>query len=405
MRVRFRTLSEVRSDPAPTLATLAAARARQRTLVRVLRPLAVGVLAVVALVGPDTSPRPGLSGDRLGVLVALVCFAVGIAGVLRRRSKGGLHQLPFFVLLLGSAVALIGLQLHGPGFVGVFVAVGAAALRVRGWLAISVFVLALAALAAVGAFAQHQSWTSILLAQIGLAAFYTIAQLASRLREGQEQAERLLIEIDRNREAQAQAAVFAERQRLAREMHDVLAHSLSGLVLQLEGARMLAARSDAPREELSAAVERAHRLARAGLEEARRAIGMLRDDELPGPERLPTLARQFEHDTGVPCETRVRGAERDLPSDARLTVYRVAQEALTNIRRHAAAARVEMQLAYDGTGASLTVEDFGDRRAEPIVAGGGYGLAGMRERADLIGGRLDAAPTETGFRVELWVPA
>jgi signal transduction histidine kinase len=395
----------VRSHPAPTLATLAEARARQSTLLRLLRPLAVGLLVVVALAGPDTSPRPGLSGDRLGVLVALVCFAGGVAGVLRRRSLGGLHQLPFFVLLLGSAVALIGLQLHGPGFIGVFVAVGTAALRVRGWLSISVFALALAALAAVGAFAQHQSWTSILLAQTGLAAFYTIAQLASRLRERQEQAEALLLEIDRNREAQAQAAVFEERQRLAREMHDVLAHSLSGLVLQLEGARLLAGRADAPREEISAAVERAHHLAKAGLEEARRAIGMLRDDDLPGPERLPTLAREFEHDTGVACETRITGSRRDLPADARLAVYRVAQEALTNIRKHAAAARVEMQLAYDETGASLTVEDFGDRRAEPVVAGGGYGLAGMRERADLIGGSLDAGPTETGFRVELRVPA
>src|SRR5437763_5635549 len=112
-------------------------------------------------------------------------------------------------------------------------------------------------------------------------------------------------------------------------MHDVLAHSLSGLVLQLEGARLLVAR-DGASPEVAAAVERAHHLARAGLGEARRAIGMLRDDELPGLERLPALARDFERDTGVPCHVEITGSERELGSEARLTVYRVAQEALTN---------------------------------------------------------------------------
>jgi signal transduction histidine kinase len=195
--------------------------------------------------------------------------------------------------------------------------------------------------------------------------------------------------------------VLAERQRLAREMHDVLAHSLSGLVLQLEGARLLAARG-APQEEVAAAVERAHRLARAGLGEARRAIGMLRDDELPGPERLPALADEFARDTGIPCETTVTGSGRELGPDARLTIYRVAQEALTNVRKHAHPDRVELRLGYEPGGARLTVEDFGEDAQQ---AGAGYGLTGMRERAELIRGTLAAAPTGSGFRVELWVPS
>jgi signal transduction histidine kinase len=187
-------------------------------------------------------------------------------------------------------------------------------------------------------------------------------------------------------------------------MHDVLAHSLSGLVLQLEGARLLAGKDGTPAE-LSAAVERAHRLARSGLEEARRAIAMLRDEELPGPERLPSLAREFEHDTGVPCETVVSGAERRLRSDARLTLYRVAQEALTNVRKHAHPQRVELRLSYEPAGARLTVEDFGGNGAGAVGSGEGYGLTGMRERADLLGATLTAGATESGFRVELWVPA
>ena len=98
-------------------------------------------------------------------------------------------------------------------------------------------------------------------------------------------------------------------------MHDVLAHSLSGLVLNLEGAMLLAAEGGAD-PPVSDAMGRAHRLARAGLEEARRAIGMLRDDALPGPQRLSGLAAEFEADTGVACQVTVTGAETDLGTDA-----------------------------------------------------------------------------------------
>jgi signal transduction histidine kinase len=113
------------------------------------------------------------------------------------------------------------------------------------------------------------------LAAIG--AFYGMMYLAFRLGEANQQAERLLVELRESQAAQARAAGMAERQRLAREMHDVLAHSLSGLMLQLEGARMMAAEDPAdPR--LPGTIDRAHRLGKSGLEEARRAIGMLRDD-------------------------------------------------------------------------------------------------------------------------------
>jgi signal transduction histidine kinase len=112
------------------------------------------------------------------------------------------------------------------------------------------------------------------------------------------------------------------RRRLRREC--VLAHSVSGLVLQLEAARLLANQSPVSGE-VANAVERAHHLAKAGLEEARHATAMLRDDDLPGPERLPALAREFERDTGVPCDVEVTGAAPELDSQARLTVYRVAQ--------------------------------------------------------------------------------
>jgi len=198
------------------------------------------------------------------------------------------------------------------------------------------------------------------------------------------------------------AAALAERQWLAREMHDVLAHSLSALVLQLEGASVLAASDD----RLGAIIDRARQLAGSGLDEARHAITMLRDGEaLPGPGQLPALTKRFEHDTGIRCELTVTGQQRALDADARLAVYRVAQESLTNIAKHATGqARVSVRLGYEPGLARLIVEDYG-RPAATGVSGRGYGLTGMRERAELLGGRLCAGPTPTGFRVELEVPA
>jgi signal transduction histidine kinase len=313
-----------------------------------------------------------------------------------------------FGTLILCAAALVWLQPNGPGILGVFVAVGAAAMRGRGRIGGAGAAVAFVAVVAAGLATSRRSGLSIVLSAFGVTAFYIMSLFARRLREGQEQAERLLVELAESRAAQAEAAALGERQRLAREMHDVLAHSLSGLVLQLEGARLLAAQGrDRLDPQLVATIERSHHLARAGLEEARRAIGMLRGDELPGPERLAALAHEFERDCAVPCRLDVRGAERDLGSEVRLTIYRVAQEALTNVRKHAHADRVAVQLEYEPAGTRLAIEDFARNGAvaPPPSANGGYGLTGMRERAELLGGTLEAAATGSGFRVELWVPA
>jgi signal transduction histidine kinase len=274
---------------------------------------------------------------------------------------------------------------------------------------VAIGLLALVGLGVALSLTGDRSISGAVLTDIGVIAFYIMARLANRLREGQDEALALLVELEASQRAEAEAAALAERQRLAREMHDVLAHSLSGLVLQLEGARLLASREGVD-PELAAAVDRSLHLGKAGLEEARRAIGMLRDEELPGPERLPALARDIERDLGVPCSFELSGEERPLGSVARLTVYRVAQEALTNVRRHARRpTSVALRLAYEPDGTRLVVEDVGDAPVDAAIgrngSGGGYGITGMRERAELLGGRLVAGATEAGFRVELWVPA
>jgi signal transduction histidine kinase len=180
--------------------------------------------------------------------------------------------------------------------------------------------------------------------------------------------------------------------------------SLSGLLLQLEGARLLAV-SNPGDERLAGTIDRAHELARSGLDEARRAIGMLRDDELPGPDRLAALTGSFQADTGVPARFTSSGSPRELASAVRLALYRVTQEALTNVRKHARPTRVEVTLEYLADEITLTIEDFSPVPAPPSAThqGGGYGLTGMRERAELLGGTLDAGPTDTGFLVKLRV--
>jgi signal transduction histidine kinase len=257
---------------------------------------------------------------------------------------------------------------------------------------------------------RQQGFTGFLGAVLSFAGIFLYAMVVWRFRQNDEQSTRLLAQMEETRDAELRAAALSERQRLAREMHDVLAHSLSGLVVQLEGARLLAL-SDPADGRLATTIDRAHQLAKSGLDEARRAIGMLRDDELPGPDKLVALARSFQDDTGIPCQYTETGRPAELRPAVKLALYRVVQEALTNIRKHAHPERVEVRLEYLRDGVSLAVEDFmaaGDNPAPAAAlgaSGGGYGLTGMRERAELLGGTLTAGPTGCGFRVVLRVPA
>ncbi|HLI37204.1 MAG TPA: sensor histidine kinase [Streptosporangiaceae bacterium] len=217
---------------------------------------------------------------------------------------------------------------------------------------------------------------------------------------------------------QARTAALAERARIAREIHDVLAHSLAGLTVQLEAARVLLDGHGDPDRAL-AHVERAHRLSTEGLAETRRAIAALREDTLPLTDLLTALVAEHGDRTGAGATFTVRGTPRPLRADVSLTLYRAAQEALTNAFRHARGAAVEAELSYGPREAVLTITDSGPDGAGPGLAGadragppppaaaasGGYGLTGMRERAELAGGTLRAGPWGNGWRVELRVPA
>jgi signal transduction histidine kinase len=386
------------------MSELQRARGREKAIYRSFRVLAVAAIAFVVITSFQSRPAPGGHGQALGVALVLIAFCgATIAAMSLARARPAV-QLVVPLVAVASAAALVGLQANNAGFLGVFPALGFAALVLPVRLSAVVAGAAAGAVSAAWASNGRTPIAGIILNDFGILAIYLLSLLARRLTESNQRAELLLTELEQTRAAQAQAATLAERQRLAREMHDVLAHSLSGLVLNLEGAMLLADQSGAD-PQVSDAIDRAHRLARTGLEEARRAIGMLRDDALPGPQRLSSLAAEFEADSGVACMVAVTGDETGLGADARLTFYRVAQEALTNIRKHARPSRVEIRLCYEPYGTRLAIEDF-DRCGDlPAVGEAGYGLTGMRERAELLGGTLTAGPTCGGFRVELWVPA
>jgi signal transduction histidine kinase len=223
-----------------------------------------------------------------------------------------------------------------------------------------------------------------------------------RLRMEQQKTRKLLQEVITGRDAVIRAAALDERAHLAREMHDVLAHTLSALSIQLEGARLLAEQSSCV-PEVATALERTSGLAREGLGEARRAVGSLRGEILPGPDLLPQLVQEFEYDVGVPCRLHIEGGPVVLSLDARLAMYRIAQEALTNVRKHTDSSAVDITLRTTVDSVELVVENEGTPVASRLP-GGGYGVSGMRERAELLNGTLQAVPTAKGFKVWLWIP-
>ena len=363
------------------------------------RIFAVVLLAACIAVTFSTHPYPRFHGRDAVVLasfVAAVAFAIAA-----HPERNDVPKRQVVLALVGVVVAsgvLGSAQPHGIWVVGPYYAVIVAALKLdrrTAWLifggTVTLFVLGYLRKGQVADAAKFVS---------GIVPWFFAMRLIHYI-SGQRD------ELRASRAAEARAAAAAERGRLAREMHDVLAHSLSALALQLETTRLLA-RERGVDVEITQALDKAHHLAASGLDEARRAIAAERGDALPGPERIGALAGAFTEQSGLPVAVEVCGEPRELPADAKLAMYRTAQEALTNVRRHATPERVDIKLDYGPDRTILVVEDHAVPGSPPPAAvglsGGGYGLTGMRERAELLGGELLASPTTGGFRVELRLP-
>ena len=193
----------------------------------------------------------------------------------------------------------------------------------------------------------------------------------------------------------AREAVTAERQRIARELHDVVAHSLSVMVVQAGAARRMVATKPERTTEALAAIETTGRNA---LDEMRHLLGVLRaaagPAELAPQPSLTELRALAAADPDLPVAVSVEGEPVPLPAVVDLQAYRIVQEALTNVRKHAGPAHATVRVRYGVDAIELHVDD--DGRGASAVYGGGNGLVGMRERAALCGGELRAGPRPGG---------
>jgi signal transduction histidine kinase len=195
------------------------------------------------------------------------------------------------------------------------------------------------------------------------------------------------------RDSETQAA----RTHLARELHDVLAHTLAALSVQLEAADALLESGDT--ERLRTTLARSRQLVASSIDETAQALRALRDEPVPIADRIAELARDDD------VALRIEGTPRPLPAEAGLALYRAAQEALTNARKHAAGAVVGVELLFAADSVELTVANSAGVPSGLASTGAGYGLQGMRERIELVGGSLTAGPHDGGWRVRAVVPA
>jgi signal transduction histidine kinase len=247
---------------------------------------------------------------------------------------------------------------------------------------------------------------NFVVASIIFAIVWTIAFGVGRKSLEADEAKERANRAEREREERARVAVAEERARIARELHDVVGHSVSVMTVQASGVRRLL-RPDQDREREALLV--VERTGREALAEMRRMVGVLRR-----PEEAPALAPQpsLDHlsrlvdqarEAGLPVELRIEGEAIQLPAGIDLTAYRLVQEGLTNVVKHAEATRAEVLVNYGDGYLEVTVRD--DGKGLGNGDGGGHGLVGMRERVSVYGGEIDAGPqTGGGYRLRAKLP-
>lgn len=362
----------------------------------------LGFLVLGTIDMTTTSAREGPLWVNLAVVVA-----VALAAYLRRR--GPLRAAAAFVVVM----VLQGAFLTPPpetafAFVGLLVfayAAGAYERRLRAALVIPVFI---ATVTAVNLLSEQGAVLidAIFLGVFVSACFLVGRAIAARTRLAAELHE-AAVSAEESREAEAALAAAAERRRIAREMHDVVAHSISVMVVQAGGGRRILA-SDPQRA--ARAAEQIERTGREALAEMRRLLGVLQPREhgpadrepQPGMHALAALVERA-HDAGLPVEVEVVGEPRPLHAGLDLAAYRIVQEALTNALKHAGPARASVTVRYEMDELRLEIADSG---RGPVDGGdAGHGLIGMRERVALYGGDLDAGSRAgKGFAVQARLP-
>jgi signal transduction histidine kinase len=403
---------------------------QQSAMLRLITLSASAIIVVFVMLGVIQ----GMLGKTAPVIAAsAVALAVAVAGLAWIVVIGTETTAQTMIALTAvglSGAALVGLLPEEAGYLIVFVALIGIGMELPPLPALTAGFIVFAAANLSFLAAARMSASNIIGNDVGAAFLFTVglfirsARAAqARAHADQARAEGLLAELRASQAAQAEAAALTERTRLAREIHDILAHSLSGLVLALDTAELLARRGgadpdaaggDAGASGASGAsgadtdtvalmlgqVNRAQRMAREGLADTRRAISALRGDELPGPALLDRLVRRTSEATGSQAELTVAGEPRPLSPEVGLALYRTAQEALINTAKYAGrGGRAELSLTYRTDGIELAIEDARAPDAAPPRSSGltfgGYGLTGMRERAGCCRGSPSSAPRPT----------
>ncbi|WP_217913194.1 sensor histidine kinase [Miltoncostaea marina] len=364
-------------------------------------------LALLLLVGGlvETAVNDYARGDRplIAVISVLIAVPFVVAGRAPALTTGAV------MAAVGIAAAMLPEDTFNnlvAGYLG-FLAASYVAGTAREWrLAVAGLALSVGGAAAVTTILGEPVGiisTTLVAGAVWTAAFL-ITRRTAQTRELRERAAML----EREREIEARAAVAEERARIAREMHDVVAHSLSVMVVQAEAAEaMLDVDPERARRPLGAVQE----TGREALAELRAMLGVLREmaDEAPELAPQPGLSGVGElvahvREAGLPVTLRVEGSPRPLSPGADLSAYRIVQEGLTNALKHAGPATAEVLLRYGDRDVELVVSDDG---RGPAAANGspGHGLIGMRERVVCYGGELDAGPREGGgFRLAARLP-
>jgi len=370
-----------------------------------LLPVAVIVIGILTI-------RPmGFSGRGLavGVLFVLNCAALLARGLPEARvsQRVGVVWLSLGIL---AAAALIGTSRSGTGYLFAFFLAGHIGYRLPTKpavvLALSCSLLCAAVLYLRIGPGHHQlPWA------VGLAAGAPV--LIGILNRTQHRAVQSALSAaesaERAARAEAQAAVLTERGRIARDVHDVLAHSLAGINMQLELADALIDAGDL--EQVREANDKAHRLVKESLKQAQWTVHALREDSLPLVESLTAMLessgrRDVLTVSGTDREVR---EVREVPARVTQNLLRIAQEALTNAARHAPGGEVRVELAFAASSTALTIRNRPATRPVNAGVGSGMGLIGMRERVALLGGTLTAGPVtegpdQGGWQVEAVIP-
>jgi signal transduction histidine kinase len=381
------------------------------------------VFGIFAVIGTLQAVQEGGRGQRPLDLLGWGLIAAATVALAARRQR------PALVLLVTSAAVAVSVALGyptGPIWATPLLALYTAAATGRRRLAL----LAAAALAAAplvwallaseqGTPAEVGSWVLI------IALVLALGEVARGRRDYLAEAERRAVEAERTREESARRRAGEERLRLARDLHDITAHTIAVIAIQAGVAEEALDRFEADPEPAREAVRAIRASSREAMAELKATVTMLREGAaprgpLPGLDQLEELV-DMARSAGVRVELAVSGVARPLPPAVDLTAYRIVQESLTNVLRHAGAASATVRVCYRPDAVEVQVDDdgWGSGRPPPGAAGAptgataaapgarftGHGLAVMAERAAAVGGQLVAGPgSARGFRVHARLP-